>query len=82
MNKTLREKSKHRAFSGPYCPGFGLNMERYSVSLSIQSKCGKIWTRTNLVFGHFSHNETLSKEIMEKSKLRNKYLKSRNVEDR
>ena len=34
-----------RSFSGPYFPAFGLNMERYPVSLSIQSKCGKIWTR-------------------------------------
>ena len=34
-----------RSFSGPYCPAFGLTTERYSVSLSIQSKCGKRWTR-------------------------------------
>ena len=32
-------------FSGPYLPAFELNTERYSVSLRIQSKCGKIWTR-------------------------------------
>ena len=24
---------------------FGLNMERYSVSLRVQSECGKMWTR-------------------------------------
>ena len=42
-----------RIFSGPYFPAFGLNTERYEVSLSIQyevslsiqSKCGKIRTR-------------------------------------
>ena len=27
------------------CPAFGLNTERYGVSLGIQSKCGKIRTR-------------------------------------
>ena len=35
-------------FSGLYFPAFGLNMERYFIyflSLCIQSKCGKIWTR-------------------------------------
>ena len=31
--------------SGPYFPAFGLNTERYSVSLYIQSECGKIRTR-------------------------------------
>ena len=30
--------------------------ERYRVSLRIQSKCGKIRTRKNSVFGHFSRS--------------------------
>ena len=35
-----------RSYSGPNIPAFGLNTERYSVSLrNIQSKCGKSWTR-------------------------------------
>ena len=34
-----------RSFSGPYFPAFGLNTERYGVSLRIQSECGKIRTR-------------------------------------
>ena len=34
-----------RSFSDPYFASFGLNMERYGVSLRIQSKCVKIWTR-------------------------------------
>ena len=34
-----------RNFSGPYFPPFGLNTKRYSVSLRIQSECGKIRTR-------------------------------------
>ena len=34
-----------RSYSGPHFPAFGLNTERYSVSLRIQSECGKIRTR-------------------------------------
>ena len=33
-----------RSYSGPYFSIFGLNTERYSVSLRIQSECGKIRT--------------------------------------
>ena len=29
-------------YSGPYFPAFGLNMERYEVSLGMQSECGEI----------------------------------------
>ena len=34
-----------RSYSGPYYPAFGLNAERYSVSVSIQSERVKIQTR-------------------------------------
>ena len=34
-----------RSYSSPDFPTFGLNTERYSVFLRIQSKCGKIRTR-------------------------------------
>ena len=34
-----------QSFSDPYFPAFVLNTERYSASLRIQFKCGKIWTR-------------------------------------
>ena len=34
-----------RSYSGPYFPAFGLNTERYGVSLRIQSECEKIRTR-------------------------------------
>ena len=34
-----------RSFSGPYFPAFGLNMERFSVSLRIQSECWNIQAR-------------------------------------
>ena len=30
-----------RSYSGPHFPAFALNTEIYSVSLPIQSKCGK-----------------------------------------
>ena len=33
------------SYSGLHFPPFGLNTERYSVSLRIQPKCGKIRTR-------------------------------------
>ena len=34
-----------RGYSGPYFPAFGLNTERFRISLRIQSKCGKIRSR-------------------------------------
>ena len=34
-----------RSYSSLYFPTFGLNTERYGVSLRIQSECGKIRTR-------------------------------------
>ena len=34
-----------RSYSGPHFAIFVLNMERYGVSLNIQSKCGKMRTR-------------------------------------
>ena len=42
----LDEKSVHiQSFSGPYFPAFGVNVERYGVSLHIQSKYGIIRNR-------------------------------------
>ena len=37
-----------RSYSGPYFPAFGLNTERYGLSLRIQSECSKIRTRLTL----------------------------------
>ena len=34
-----------QSYSDPYFPAFGLNTERYFLSLRIQSECGKIRTR-------------------------------------
>ena len=39
-------KSVHiHSFFGPYFPVFGLNTEKYGVSIRIQSECRKIRTR-------------------------------------
>ena len=43
--ETLREKCRIRYYSGLHFPAFRLKTERYSVSLRIQSECGKIRTR-------------------------------------
>ena len=51
--------SKYGVFSGPYFPTFGLDTERYGVSLRIQSECGKMRTRKNSVFGQFSRSVRL-----------------------
>ena len=58
--------SKYGISSGLFFPALGLNpsggkygldTERCGVSLPIQSKCGKIRTRKNSVFGEFSLSE-------------------------
>ena len=51
---TVWKVSKYGVFSGLHFPAFGLNTERYFVF--IQTECGKIWTRKNSVFGHFSRS--------------------------
>ena len=53
---TVLKVSKYRVVSGPYFSAFGVNTERYEVSLRIHSDCGKIRTRNNSVFGHFSRS--------------------------
>ena len=46
-NYLLSEKSPYLELFWSEFPAFRLNTERYSVSLRIQSKCGKIQTRIN-----------------------------------
>ena len=53
---TAQKVSKYEFFSGLYFHVFGLNIEIYSVTLRIQSKYGKIRTRTNAVLGLFSRS--------------------------
>ena len=49
---TAWKVSKYEVISGPYFPVFGLNTERYGVSLCIQSEYKKIRTRNNSAFEH------------------------------
>ena len=51
---------KYGVFSGPYFTVFWLNTEIYRLNLRIQSKYGKIQTRKNSVFGHFSRSKRQS----------------------
>ena len=51
---SLREKICIRSYSGPHFLAFGLNMERYVVSLSIQSECRKIRTGITPNMDNFS----------------------------
>ena len=51
--------SKYGIISHPYFPAFGQNTETYEVSLRIQSKCGKIRSRNNSVFGQYSRSAPL-----------------------
>ena len=56
-NSTVIKLSKYGVFSGPYFPAFGVNTERYGVSLCIQSESRKIQTRKSSVFRHFSRSD-------------------------
>ena len=55
-------KNRHCVKSAPILSFFWyvfsrIQTERYEISLRIQSECGKIRTRKNSVFGHFSRSE-------------------------
>ena len=43
-----------RSFSGPYFPAVGLNMDKYGVSLRIQSEWGTKTDQKNYEYRHFS----------------------------
>ena len=45
-----------RSFSGPYFPAFGLNMDRYRVSLQNSVRMRENTDRKNSEYGHFSHS--------------------------
>ena len=63
--------SKYGVFSGPYFPVFEMNTEIYGVNLSIPSKYGKIRTRKNSVFGHFSRsvNKLVPADILQQTEI-------------
>ena len=54
---TAWKVSEYWVFSGPYFLAFGLNKQIYSDLLCIQSEYGKIQTRKNSVFEHFSRSD-------------------------
>ena len=56
ITSTVWKEFRYGVLSCPYFRAFGMNTERYFVSLRIQSECGKIQTRKNFVFGRFSHS--------------------------
>ena len=39
------KSARIQSYSGPNFPAFGLNTERYFISLRIHFECGKMWTR-------------------------------------
>ena len=51
---TTWKVSVFEVFTVPCFLAFGLNTERYGVSLHIQSECGKMWTRKISEYGYFS----------------------------
>ena len=55
------------SFSGPYFHAFGINTERYRVSLHITCKCGKIRTRQTLNTDTF-YVVLLANNLVEKPK--------------
>ena len=46
MKLSLRKKCPYSELFWTHFPAFGLNTERYGVSIRIRSECGKMWTRT------------------------------------
>ena len=48
------------SYSGPHFPAFGLNTERYTASLRIQSKCGNMPTRITPNTENFNRVHLLS----------------------
>ena len=63
-----------RSFSGPYFPAFGLNTERYSVSLRIRSECRKIRTRKSPNTGTF--DAVIQTEFLESGKFPQSWIHS------
>ena len=51
---TAGKLSEFGVFPGPYPPAIVLKREIERVKLRIESDCGKLWTRKNFEFGHFS----------------------------
>ena len=51
-----------RSYSDPHFRAFGLNTERYGVSLRIQSECGKMQTRILRIWTLFTQCQLSERE--------------------
>ena len=63
--KSVAKSVRIRRFFGQHFPAFGLNTDRYSGSLRIQSESGKIWTRKTLNMDTF-HGEQYSEQYFDR----------------
>ena len=61
LSKHFLKSVRIRSFSSPYFPAFGLNTQRYSVSLCFQFECRRIQTRKSPNTGTFQ--EVKNREI-------------------
>ena len=80
----LKYSYPYSEFSGPYFLVFGLNTERYGLSLCVQSECRKIQTRkttnTDTFRGVFfitfvAHEHFFNENLNEHSPVKNKIMK-------
>ena len=53
LNAKCVKRVRIESFSGPYFPAFGLNTERYYVSLGIQFEFWESKDQKNSAYGHF-----------------------------
>ena len=81
-NRNCLKSVRIRNISGLYFPAFGLNTERLSVSLRIQSECGKMRTRKTQNMGTFhavrvmtTHAWSIFEEII-------RYLKNMEIDNK
>ena len=52
-----------QSYFGPHFPAFGLNTERYSGSLCVQSEWGKMRDQSNPEDGHFLPSDKEKKTL-------------------
>ena len=57
LNAKCLRSARIQSFSGPYFPAFGLNTERYYISLGIQFEFWENNDQKNSAYGHFSLND-------------------------
>ena len=73
---SLCKSVRIRSISGPYFHAFGLNTERYAVSLRIKSKCPENIDPKNSKCGHFLRSAFQKKKKKKKRRLSTFYVVS------